>query len=357
MKPIGLRCRKTVCFPCQARVYDLSELREAVSAIMLRYPFGFSDPHFYTGRKPVALTEQNKRPNGHSIVPYVGFLDVRLLKPLANPDLHDFIERIVGKGFYLSNTWLQTVGPDTDRLLFHKDERGNITFNILLDDIGPGMGSTCVVPGTHVNTPYPTHCMRNIFERHPAERDVAGAARDLVFFSTEAWHGRSRNTGNRATRRLFYNFFSRSSRDTTTWNGVVDAAQIESAKSVIPECYHHLFRLDPQFTRTLSRVQGPFLRKYAYEKSSSTSFWRDIFYAAYTYGKPASGDVEAGYLKPYTTRLVEMTRFDLWTYLSHLKLIPTAKNCYVFLRSRIFSSLSLVRRNRPLRWIRTLCQS
>jgi hypothetical protein len=172
---------------------DLSELREAVSTLMAGYPFGFSDPYYYTGRKPIPLTEQSKRPYGHSIVPYAGFLDVRLLKPLANPDLHDFIERIVGKDFYLSNTWLQTVGPETDRISFHKDPRGNITFNILLDDIETGMGSTCVVPGTHVNTPPPAHCMDNIFKRHPAEKDVVGAAGDLVFFSTETWHARSRN--------------------------------------------------------------------------------------------------------------------------------------------------------------------
>jgi hypothetical protein len=316
----------------------LGDLNDAIAAITARYPYGFADPHYYSGRQPAPLTAGNKRPNGHILVPYAGFLDTRIVAPLADPALHAFLERIVGKDFYFSNTWYQEVGPNTPRLGFHKDPRGSITFNILLDDIETGMGGTCLVPGSHINTPPASYCMGDTDARHPLEVDVTGKAGDIVFFTPETWHGRSRNEGGHTTRRLFYNFYSRSSRDTTTWNGIASREQLDAAMAVVPPEFHHMFQIDRDRTRSLTQVNGSALRKWVYRRSTSDSLVRDFFYAAFAYGHTAENKSHPGYLMPFTIRLAEARRFSALRYLSHMKIIPSLKNLYRFLRSLLSRS-------------------
>lgn len=304
---------------------EFEELQAAVSDLLLRLPNGVVHTPPYSGIKPVPRKEPPK-PSDHTpalIIPHVGFLDPRLLKPLANAALHDLLERIVGKDFYLSHTWFQMVPPGTGRLSYHKDRRGSINFNILLDDIGPKMGSTCLVPGSHLNTPPVSLCMDTPLKAHPAEVDMVGNAGDLVFFSSEAWHGRAENISNRSTRRLFYNFYSRSSRPTTAWNSVVDDAQIAAAKAVLPPKFHHMFEINPQWTRNLAAVKGSRLRRWALGQSSSNDAIRDLAYAFCVYGhNPARSD---GHLLPYTSALVDGENFSARKYLSHLRPIPVLK--------------------------------
>jgi len=307
---------------------DLESLEEAVNDIQNKFPFGFKDPHYYTGMQPVPLT--TPRNDGRILIPYIGFLDTRLLSPLANPILHDLLERIVGKDFYLSNTWYQVVPPNTPRLGYHKDPRGSISLNIMLDDISTGMGSTCVVPGSHINTPPAAFCMSDIHARHPQEADIVGAAGDGVLFSTETWHARSRNESNRTTRRLFYNFYSRSSRSTTTWNGIVSNDQLEAARASLPREYAHMFKIDPAQTEQLSRVAGNSLRRLTFSRSRHDDLIGDFFYAIHAYGKTPKKD--SGFLLPFTTGLTGWRRFSFPEYLGKLKPIPTLKNIYVLLR-------------------------
>lgn len=304
---------------------EFAELQTAVNDLLQRLPNGVVHTPPYSGIKPVPRSEPPK-PSDRTptiIIPHVGFLDPRLLKPLANPALHALLTRIVGKDFYLSHTWFQKVPPGTGRLSYHKDRRGSINFNILLDDIGPKMGSTCLVPGSHLNTPPVSLCMNTPKAPHPRELDMTGKAGDIVFFSSEAWHGRSENLSDRPTHRLFYNFFSRSSRPTTAWNGVVDDAQIAAAKAVIPPAYHHMFEIDPARTRQLATVHGSRLRRWALGDSSSNAALRDFAYAAYVYGhNPADRE---GYLLPYTSALVEGADFSAFKYLSHMRPTPFLK--------------------------------
>jgi hypothetical protein len=200
----------------------------------------------------------------------------------------------------------------------------------MLDDISTGMGSTCIVPGSHLNTPPAAFCMSDIHARHPKEVDMVGAAGDGVLFSTEAWHARSRNDSSLTTRRLFYNFYSRSSRSTTTWDGIVSNEQLEAAGASLPREFAHLFKIDPAQTKNLSRVTGSSLRRWAFSRSGQDDLIRDFFYAIYAYGKtPESG---GGFLLPFTTRLTASRRFNFLGYLGKLKPIPLLKNVYVFVR-------------------------
>jgi len=89
----------------------LPMLKSATSALAEEYPYGFSDPRYYTGTIAHPLTAETARADGRILIPYVGFRNFDILAPLANPYLHDLLERIVGKDFYFSNTWYQEVPP------------------------------------------------------------------------------------------------------------------------------------------------------------------------------------------------------------------------------------------------------
>lgn len=306
---------------------DLEELTTAVTGLLEKYPHGFVHTPPYSKIKPLPRSEAPK-PTDFTptiIIPHIGFLDPRILKPLANPALHDVLERIVGKDFYLSHTWFQMVPPGTGRLSYHKDRRGSINFNILLDDIGPKMGSTCLIPGSHINTPPPAFCMDDMRLSRSDEIDMTGNAGDLVFFSSEAWHGRSENNSSRWTRRLFFNFFSRSSRDTTAWSGVIEDAQIEAAKTVIPSAYHHMFEIDCRRSKELATVTGSPYRRFALGKSSSNAFFRDVAFASVVYGRDPRSPRGDGHLLPYTTGLVNGDKFSAIKYLSHMRPKPALK--------------------------------
>lgn len=304
----------------------LPSLRAATDALLAAAPHGYVNS-LYSGRKPepraAAPTPTDRAPT--VIVPHAGFLAPALLAPLADPALHDLLQRIVGRDFYLSNTWLQEVPPGTGRLAYHKDPRGSITLNILLDDIAPQMGSTCVVPGTHINTPPPAACMRDIQAPHARETDLTGQAGDLLLFSPETWHARSANLSDRPTRRLFCNFYSRSSRATTAWAGAVDADQIAAAQAALP-AYPHLFRLDPAETARLAKIPGTRLRRWSFSRSTSNALLHDAAFAWQALGRPVDHPKFPGFLLPYTTRLLEVRRFAPAAYLSRLRPPTLARN-------------------------------
>jgi hypothetical protein len=285
------------------------------------------------------LTAETARPDGRVVIPYAGFLDRRILKVLIDAHLHELLERIVGRDFYLSNTWYQAVPPGGQRLAYHKDPRGSISFNIMLNDVEPGMGCTCLVPGSHINTPPARYSMSDIGAPHPREIDLTGKAGDCVLFSTETWHARSANITGKTSRRLFYNFFSRSSRDTTTWNGIAEPHLIEEMRDSFPPEYRHLFDIDAFRTRRLADIDSSPVRKWVFAKSTSDTLLRDFAYAAYAYGRKTDNSRETGALFPFTTRLTEARSFRAFEYLSYIKPVPALKNLYVFLRSKLRQAL------------------
>jgi hypothetical protein len=318
---------------------ELEDLTVTVNKMLTKYPYGFIHNSPYSGITPTPNTAMPE-PTAHSptvIIPHFAFLEPSLIKPLANPELHDFIEKIIGKDFYLSNTWFQMVPPETGRMSYHKDHRGSINFNILLDDIDAKMGSTCIMPGSHINTPPVQFCMKNALLSQNEEVELTGKTGDLVFFSTEAMHGRAENNSKKWTKRLFFSFFSRSSRATTTWNGVVTNHQLEEAKAVIPSAYHHMFEINAQQTEQLASVNGGALKKWALSKSSCNYFFQDFAYAMLIYGRNVSHPEHTGHKLPYTSTLTESNKFSVFKYLSHMKLRPTIIFMLRFFKSKFRS--------------------
>lgn len=304
----------------------MGRLEQAVARLEGAYPYGFQNEGVYASKMPEPRRESPK-PKDYAptiIYPNVGFIEPDLLLPLADPVLQSLIAGVVGDQYYLSNTWMQNVPPGTGRMAYHKDPRGSVTFNIMLDDIYDGMGSTCLVPGSHLNTPPARFCMDDPQKRQPREVDLVGGRGDIVMFTPETWHARAENTSNKFTRRLFYNFYSRSSKPTTSWAKVVKAEDVARATAVLPETCAAMFKLDPQLTATLQSicVDQKFL---GHGAASHDNLFADIAHSQATYGKNCVHSVGGGHILPYTTKLMESRIFSLGEYLAQLKLVPTSK--------------------------------
>jgi hypothetical protein len=258
-----------------------------------------------------------------------GFLEPDLLLPLLDDRIYDTIASAVGRDFYLSNVWVQIVPPGTGRMGYHKDEHGSISITIPLDPISWNSGSTCLVPRTHLNTPPPAFCMRDIMAEHPEEYQLSGQPGDVIFFTPETWHGRAPNLGNVPTCRLFFNFYSRSSREATRWSGVIQPERVAEVAEMFPAEKRHMFRMGALQPR--QRPEGRFERWVKEDGSSSATtslsgLIREYFYWRYTVQQPIPEQASDLVLPPFRTTLTASKRFSTAEYLSHLDWKRTAKN-------------------------------
>jgi hypothetical protein len=310
----------------------MGRLEQAVARLERAYPFGFRNDGVYAEKRPESLLECPKTTDRAPtiIYPNVGFMESDLLLPLADPVLQLMIAGVVGDQYYLSNTWMQNVPPGTGRMAYHKDPRGSVTFVIMLDDIGDDMGSTCMIPGTHVNTPPARFCMDDLQKQQPGEVDLVGQRGDIVMFTPETWHARAENTSHKFTRRLFYNFYSRSSKSTTSWAKVVKAEEVARATAALPDACAAMFKLNPQLTTQLQspQVDPDFLKNGA---ASHDDLFADIAHSKAIYGKDCSHSMGQGHMLPYTTRLMESHSFRLGEYVAHMRLVPSLKEFARFL--------------------------
>lgn len=309
---------------------DLTEIYAAVKRMETRFPFGFINKGVYSGQRP-RPRQKAPEPSDYAptiIYPNIGFIEPALLAPLKYEAVHDLIKSVIGEDYYLSNTWMQNVPPETGRMAFHKDPRGSISFVLMLDDIGDDMGSTCLVPGSHINTPPAAYCMDNIQQPHPKEIDLCGKAGDIVFFSPETWHARAANHSKSPTRRLFYNFYSRSSKATTSWANGVSEEEVIRAQASLPERYQKMFVIDSSLSAALQTHLSS--SELTNGSSSHSQFFADIKHSRLFYGKSCIHPTLPNYTIPYTTRLMERSTFSLNQYLRCIKIIPTIK---IFARS------------------------
>ncbi len=309
---------------------DLAEIYTAVKRLEDQFPFGFINKGVYSHQRPEPRLKAPS-PSDYAptiIHPNIGFMEPILLAPLKYESIHDLIKSVIGEDYYFSNTWMQNVPPETGRMAFHKDPRGSISFVLMLDDIDDDMGSTCLVPGSHLNTPPAEFCMDNIQQPHPKEIDLCGKAGDIVFFSPETWHARAANHSKSPTRRLFYNFYSRSCKATTSWANCVSEEEIIRAQASLPELYRRMFFIDAKLSANLQTSLSSSELKNG--SNSHSQLFADIKHSRRFYGKSCIQPSRPNYTIPYTTRLMERSTFRLSQYLRCLKPIPTAK---IFARS------------------------
>jgi len=310
----------------------LERVVAASKRLKIAYPLGFDHSE---GFGSAVMKERKLAPSPGDRAPTIiyhnaGFLEPDLLLPILNPEIHELIERVTGKDFYLSNVWMQIVPPHTGRMGYHKDEHGSVSITIPLDEIEWDAGSTCLVPKSHRNTPPPNFCMENIALTHPREAQLTGAPGDLIFFTPETWHGRAANATDQPTCRLFYNFYSRRSRDSTRWSPCISPERVREVSDLFPDQCKHMLRIDPG-TKLKNLKMGKFRQWVMHNGSSSSagdlsSLAREYFYWKFAFRSPVGRDGRGRILPPFRTTVTESGQFSTLEYVSHLNLTRTIKN-------------------------------
>lgn len=310
---------------------DFERMRAAAKRLEASYPNGFSHAEGFAATQMVPRqsypTPQDRAPT--VIYHNAGFLEPDLLLPLQNDTVYDTIEAVVGADFYLSNVWLQVVPPGTGRMGYHKDEHGSVSITIPLDPIGWNSGSTCLVPGTHANTPPPNFCMSDILAQHGREHQLSGAAGDVIFFTPETWHGRAQNETNKPTCRLFFNFYSRSSRDETRWSQTIAPERVDEVARLFPAERRHMFRLGavkPEMSAQSRFESWVMSRGSSSADTSMAGLVREYFYWRYTARQPLPKQVRGTLPPSFRTTISESSRFSTLDYLRHVNWMRTAKN-------------------------------
>jgi hypothetical protein len=320
----------------------LGRIEAAAARLRERYPNGFDHgkgfgaPSMYPRQAYPAPTDRAPTVIYHN----AGFLEPDLLLPLHDDLIYNTIASVVGRDFYLSNVWMQIVPPGTGRMGYHKDEHGSISITLPLDSIGWNSGSTCLVPGSHVHTPPPNLCMSDIMMQHKREQQLCGAPGDVIFFTPETWHGRAANLGSAPTCRLFFNFYSRSSRENTRWSPSIAPEVAAEVAGLFPAERRHMFRLGA--VRPKAFPQSGFERWVKADGSSSADTTlngviREYFYWRYAAREPLARDIEGTILPPYRTAVGGNSVFSTREYLGHLNMVQfgrhLARTSINFLRS------------------------
>lgn len=327
----------------------LGRVIAAAQRLHERYPNGFDHAN---GFGSDTMIPRSAYPTPSDRAPTViyhnaGFLEPDLLLPLHDELIYNTIAGVVGRDFYLSNVWLQVVPPGTGRMGYHKDEHGSISITMPLQDIQWDMGSTCVVPASHLNTPPPNFCMPDISKEHGRERQLVGTLGDVVIFTPETWHGRAPNSSQVPTCRLFFNFYSRASRQSTRWSNCIPPEVVASVAQLFPGSARHMFRIDS--TPKPKEARNGFKQWVKADGSSSASptfacLLREYFYWRFALNEPLADDVRNLDLPPFRTTITTSNKFTASDYLRHLHPARTVKN---LVRSAVDTTRSIFSKATP----------
>ncbi len=147
---------------------------------------------------------------------------------LTDPRLAELVEQTVGKNFKLRgyNIRHMTGEADNSAMEWHRDNRGEFNFAILLNESDPtGDAATCYIPGSHLYpycpfqtihlaSPYAAyHPKMGVFSRRLArsitKRALAahGGPGDVYLFIGDIWHGRQPNLRGNTGTVLFFAVF------------------------------------------------------------------------------------------------------------------------------------------------------
>ncbi len=155
-------------------------------------------------------------------------LDQLAEKLLTHPDVAALAEKMVGKRLKLRgyNIRHMTGTADNSAMEWHRDNRGEFNFAILLNETEPeGDAATCYIPGSHLypycpfqaihlGTPYAAYNPQmGYFSKRLAERvtrnvkSAYGAPGDAYLFFGDVWHGRQPNLKGKTGTVLFFAVF------------------------------------------------------------------------------------------------------------------------------------------------------
>jgi len=238
-----------------------------------------------------------------------------------NPHLHDLLNKLLGKDFYMDRAVVRRARGKCDRFYFHKDQHGDIGLNILLNDIGENEGATSVLPGRHLGAPPSLFTIKDVNPAHPDEIQMIGTAGDAYLFYRDIDHSRAPNLTDKANNQLIVTFINKNT---------VPAAH--SRQYISPE---DLEGVDAKLKHILRPYDGEpldgrrnFIENYLYGGEYSSpgggdydvryDLLRDFVYTMfYVKGKPLRPGPDAP-LPRNTTRLNERMRVSMLQYMFRL---------------------------------------
>jgi putative 2OG-Fe(II) oxygenase len=167
----------------------------------------------------------------HLLIDFFGkspVLDRLAEQLLTEPRIAATVERAVGKHHKLRGYNIRhlTGGAEYSAMEWHRDNRGEFNFAILLNQTEPeGDGATCYIPGSHLfpYCPFQALYVRTPFVRyHPrmgyfterlmtrvsrTARSAHGSPGDAYLFFGDIWHGRQPNLHGKTGTVLFFAVF------------------------------------------------------------------------------------------------------------------------------------------------------
>lgn len=218
--------------------------------------------------------------------------DSSFISILDKPIVHNTLERMLGKGYYINTFPMRRVPPGAQRMPYHRDNKGGVTCAILTTDIGPNEGATTIVPGTHLGPPAPLYCLDNTLAPHPDEVQAIGKAGDVYFFLLECWHARSENTSNRRTGIMLPDFVNHSTE--------IQAQFLHKARGQF-DSYEGALKhaLRPFEDKKANKLTG-WIDKWIYRHHPTEYFFHNLLFFMRTYrGRFLTGGVDD--LPPYTS--------------------------------------------------------
>lgn len=249
------------------------------------------------------------------------FEDPRLLDIIFKKSSHDLLTRLLGDDYYLMNAIVHTIRPGTGRLPYHKDSHGQAVLVILIDDLTEDCGGTAAIPGTHINSPPPSCCMRDVCQKQSGEIQTVGRAGDAYIMSLDVWHGRSDNLSERPLRKMMIHF---NTRNTVTCPPFVKRrtpeSMIEIQGQVADFARPLVTETDEQVRQRADGIaQLSWLKTWACNLSNGTNqLFRSFVHQYINGGSKPMADGRGHIMSIDTTSILLNAPFRTLTFLGHL---------------------------------------
>lgn len=143
-------------------------------------------------------------------------------KIVSNTAFRSFLKEILGEGCKIWDISLRRSRPGNKGLYLHQDGVGQVNMAICLDDNRQGIGSTAILPSSHLVM----SSIRKLKAEVPPVIvnwlsflfiPLAGAKGDIAFFSNRVWHGRFNNLSDSAHDVILIGFFPEGYRYSCSW--------------------------------------------------------------------------------------------------------------------------------------------
>tara|TARA_B100001063_G_scaffold134455_1_gene125792 strand:- start:13215 stop:14192 length:978 start_codon:yes stop_codon:yes gene_type:complete len=167
----------------------VSELKRSSNELFDDFPFGQDD------NLKKKTSSDFVRPGSYMIWDLLERKSI-FSKILEQKYLKDVALRVLGSDYIITSLYIRKTPKINETLKPHIDNRGSVSFSILLDDIKKNEGETFFYPGSHKLPPPP---FVDLNKQSHKETSITGKAGETFFWFPDCWHGRNPNNSEKET--------------------------------------------------------------------------------------------------------------------------------------------------------------